>query len=186
MVRDFDLEVMNFGQLGLLLVKGFQNEGELKHYRSLLSQDGGVKIPAGVRPVQISKSNFEKLLQGAGSFDDYFRFIGEETVRETHESVLPPEEYPPAEEMYVGMGQEEDTVSSESLPSVQSDKKEPFEKPLEPKQEPKQKAKTEPKQDPKRVSKPQNKEPEVPKKQQPKPQTPKLPDYPVGSEGDEE
>lgn len=186
MVRDFDLEVMNFGQLGLLLVKGFQNEGELKHYRSLLSQDGGVKIPAGVRPVQISKSNFEKLLQGAGSFDDYFRFIGEETVRETHESVLPPEEYPTAEEMYVGMGQEEDTVSSESLPSVQSDKKEPFEKPLEPKQEPKQKAKTEPKQDPKRVSKPQNKEPEVPKKQQPKPQTPKLPDYPVGSEGDEE
>lgn len=99
-VRDFDLEVMNFGRLGLLLVKGFQNEGELNHYRSLLAQDNGVIIPAGVRPVQISKSNFEKLLQGAGSFDDYFRFIGEESVRETHESVLPPDEYPSAEEMY--------------------------------------------------------------------------------------
>lgn len=100
MVRDFDLEVMNFGRLGLLLVKGFQNEAELNHYRSLLSQDSGVTIPAGVRPVQISKSNFEKLLQGAGSFDDYFRFIGEESVKSTHESVLPPDEYPSAEEMY--------------------------------------------------------------------------------------
>ncbi len=100
MVRDFDLEVMNFGQLGLLLVKGFSNEAELNHYRSLLSRDRGVIIPEGVRPVQISKSNFEKLLQGGGSFDDYFRFIGEETVRETHESVLPPEEYPAASEMY--------------------------------------------------------------------------------------
>lgn len=99
-VRDFDLEVMNFGRLGLLLVKGFQNEGELNHYRSLLAQDNGVIIPAGVRPVQISKSNFEKLLQGGGSFDDYFRFIGEESVRETHESVLPPDEYPSADEMY--------------------------------------------------------------------------------------
>ena len=62
MVRDFDLEVMNFGQLGLLLVKGFSNEAELNHYRSLLSRDRGVIIPEGVRPVQISKSNFEKLL----------------------------------------------------------------------------------------------------------------------------
>lgn len=100
MVRDFDLEVMNFGRLGLLLIKGFRNEGELNHYRSLLAQDNGVIIPEGVRPVQISKSNFEKLLQGGGSFDDYFRFIGEETVKATHESVLPPEEYPSAEEMY--------------------------------------------------------------------------------------
>lgn len=99
-VRDFDLEVMNFGSLGLLLVKGFQNEAELMHYRSLLARDTGTIIPEGVRPVQISKSNFEKLLRGGGSFDDYFRFLGEETVRETHESVLPPDEYPGPEEMY--------------------------------------------------------------------------------------
>ena len=45
MVRDFDLEVMNFGQLGLLLIKGFRNEGELNHYRSLLAQDNGVMLP---------------------------------------------------------------------------------------------------------------------------------------------
>ena len=116
MVRDFDLEVMNFGQLGLLLIKGFRNEGELNHYRSLLAQDNGVMLPEGVRPVQISKSNFEKLLQGGGSFDDYFRFIGEENIRETHESVLPPEEYPSAGEMYGGED-DHDTDGEETLPT---------------------------------------------------------------------
>ncbi len=99
-VRDFDLEMMNFGRLGLLLVKGFANEAELNHYRSLLAQDASFSLPAQVRPVMISKSNFDKLLQGGGSFDDYFRFIGEETIRETHEAVLPPDEYPSAEERY--------------------------------------------------------------------------------------
>ncbi|WP_300504074.1 tetratricopeptide repeat protein [uncultured Duncaniella sp.] len=118
MVRDFDLEVMNFGRLGLLLIKGFRNEGELNHYRSLLAQDNGVIIPEGVRPVQISKSNFEKLLQGGGSFDDYFRFIGEETVKATHESVLPPEEYPSAEEMY---DRSEDSNPDRSEQSDESD-----------------------------------------------------------------
>ena len=92
-VKDFDLEVMNFGPLGLLIIKGFDNQAELNHYRTLLSRDGTFTMPTAVRPVEISKSNFEQLLQGAGSFDDYFRFIGEETIRETHESVLPPEEF---------------------------------------------------------------------------------------------
>ena len=119
MVRDFDLEVMNFGRLGLLVIKGFRNEGELNHYRSLLARDEGVTIPEGVRPVQISKSNFEKLLQGGGSFDDYFRFLGEETVRETHESVLPPDEYPSADEMYAT--DDESTESGRTASSAEKD-----------------------------------------------------------------
>ncbi len=72
---------MNFGPLGLLIVKGFANQAELNHYRSLLARDGTFTMPEAVRPVEISKSNFDKLLQGAGSFDDYFRFTGEEAVR---------------------------------------------------------------------------------------------------------
>lgn len=98
-VKDFDLEVMNFGPLGLLIIKGFDNQAELNHYRTLLSRDGTFTMPAAVRPVEISKSNFEQLLQGAGSFDDYFRFIGEESIRETHESVLPAEEFVEFEEL---------------------------------------------------------------------------------------
>ncbi|WP_304644509.1 tetratricopeptide repeat protein [uncultured Duncaniella sp.] len=235
MVRDFDLEVMNFGQLGLLLIKGFRNEGELNHYRSLLAQDNGVMLPEGVRPVQISKSNFEKLLQGGGSFDDYFRFIGEENIRETHESVLPPEEYPSAGEMYGGED-DHDTDGEEALPTpATTPETMPNDKPEEtgdfdiqvpvletkPATEsvntdsvtvnvtaPKQIARPTTKADslkndadtlkkvtprpavrpaqppvPKPKAKKQPQKTAVPK---PQPKTPKLPDYPLGSEGDED
>ncbi|MDE7146152.1 MAG: hypothetical protein K2O30_08410, partial [Duncaniella sp.] len=99
-VRDFDLEVMNFGRLGLLVVKGFDNEDEVNLYRSQLERDTGVSQMGEVRPVPISKRNFEQLILNGASFDDYFRFITDESVRRTHESVLPPEEYLPAAEMY--------------------------------------------------------------------------------------
>lgn len=233
MVRDFDLEVMNFGPLGLLVIKGFRNEGELNHYRSLLAQDNGVIIPEGVRPVQISKSNFEKLLQGGGSFDDYFRFIGEETVRETHESVLPPDEYPSAEEMF-GEGEESpeekadrpenddeadkvDRQDETNKPDITVDSVKPAEtavpvrtdsvaSPAKPSAVPADTVKpavpgdtVKPAVAP--VKKPA--QPAVPKPQPkaapakkpvPKPKakptlpatTPKLPDYPIGSEGDED
>lgn len=68
-------------------------------------------MPSEVRPVEIGKSNFEQLLKGAGSFDDYFRFIGEETVRDTHETVLPSDIYPSSSEMYPP-----DTVFSDMEP----------------------------------------------------------------------
>ena len=109
-VRDFDLELMNFGQLGLLIVKGFANQAELNHYRKLLAEDQSFSMPQAVRPVMISQSNFDKLLHGGGSFDDYFKFIGEETIRATHEEVLPPEEYPAAGEMF-GTGEPADSPS---------------------------------------------------------------------------
>lgn len=94
-VRDFDLEMMNFGPLGLLIVKGFANEAELNHYRSLLSRDDNFRLPAGVRPVTISKSNFEKLLQSGGSFDLYFKFLEADTDPGAAMDVAPPE--PPAQ-----------------------------------------------------------------------------------------
>ncbi len=118
-VKDFDLEVMNFGPLGLLIIKGFDNQAELNHYRSLLARDGTFTMPAEVRPVEISKSNFDRLLQGGGSFDDYFRFIGEETIRDTHESVLPPEEYPSAGEMFSSESKE--FIESKESNSAESD-----------------------------------------------------------------
>ena len=99
-VRDFDLETMNFGRLGLLIVKGFANQAELDHYRRLLAEDTSFSMPGAVRPVMISQANFDKLIQSGASFDDYFKFIGEETLRSTHEEVLPPDEYPSAQEMY--------------------------------------------------------------------------------------
>ncbi len=99
-VRDFDLEQMTFGQLGLLIIKGFANEAELNHYRAKLTEDKDFHLPADVRPVVISEENFNKLISQGRSFEEYFEAIGETRDTETHESVLPPDEYPPASEMY--------------------------------------------------------------------------------------
>lgn len=76
-VKDFDLEVMNFGSLGLLLVKGFDNERQLNRYRTMMEQNTNLMIPEGVVPVIISAQNFDTLLKNGASFDQYFRFLQE-------------------------------------------------------------------------------------------------------------
>lgn len=99
-VRDFDLEQMTFGQLGLLIIKGFANEAELNHYRAKLADDKDFHLPADVRPVVISEENFDKLIRQGRSFEEYFEAIGDTRDADTHESVLPADTYPPASEMY--------------------------------------------------------------------------------------
>ena len=74
-VRDFDLETMNFGQLGLLIVKGFANFDELTHYRGVLEANRELEIPQGVRQVMISEHNFKLLLQEGRTFEEYFNFL---------------------------------------------------------------------------------------------------------------
>lgn len=96
-VKDFDLEQMNFGRLGLLIIKPFANVSEINHYRSVLQADASLHLPAEVRPVVISAKNFDTLLKGGGSFDDYFRYVEDKTYRDTEERVLPPEFYGPSE-----------------------------------------------------------------------------------------
>ena len=86
-VRDFDLEPMSFGNVGLLIVKGFENLRQLEHYRSVMDASQ-YRIPEGVRPVMISKRNFELLLTEGRSFEEYFRFEEEENYTETEEKVL--------------------------------------------------------------------------------------------------
>ena len=86
-VRDFDLEPMSFGNVGLLIVKGFENLRQLEHYRSVRDASQ-YRIPDGVRPVMISKRNFELLLTEGRSFEEYFRFEEEENYTETEEKVL--------------------------------------------------------------------------------------------------
>lgn len=79
-VKDFDLEPMNFGRLGLLLVKGFANFEELNHYRKVMDSDAELVLPPQVRPVMISEKNFETLLQHGSTFEDYFRYVDEQAA----------------------------------------------------------------------------------------------------------
>lgn len=78
-VKDFDLEQMNFGQLGMLLVKGFANEEEAQHYRTLLGRSTIFTLPPQVRPFIISEDNFAKLISGGRTLEEYFRASDNET-----------------------------------------------------------------------------------------------------------
>ena len=93
MVKDFDLEQMNFGQLGLLIIRGFDNIGELSHYRTVLEADEHLQLPPQVRPVVIAAENFRLLLSQGRSFEEYFQYTGEQSLEETRAAILPPDEY---------------------------------------------------------------------------------------------
>lgn len=76
-VKDFDLEPMSFGNIGLIVVKGFDNLRQLERYRSVMAESD-FQLPQGARPIMISKANFELLLREGRSFEEYFRFEQEE------------------------------------------------------------------------------------------------------------
>ena len=51
-VKDFDLEQMTFGRMGLLLVKGFANFNEVSHYKSVLEADKGLVLDRSIKAAQ--------------------------------------------------------------------------------------------------------------------------------------
>ena len=163
-VKDFDLEQMNFGRLGLLIIKPFANVAEVNHYRSVLQADAALQLPAEVRPVVISARNFDTLLHGGGSFEDYFRYVEDKTYRDTEERVLPPEFFGPSE----GMPEESE---SEPEPSTQN-------APTDPTSQTGPTGPTE--------SEPTAPAPAPAPTPPPAPAKPSLPEYPAGSEGDDD
>lgn len=96
-IRDFDLEQMNFGQLGLLIIKGFENVDEINRYRAKMQENASLSIPAGVIPVTISVDNFAKMIKHGATFEQYFRYTRDKTYRDTQESVLDPAIFGPSD-----------------------------------------------------------------------------------------
>ena len=78
-VSDFDLEPMNFGRLGLLVVKGFANFDEIVRYRRILEDDPELQLPAQVRPVMISVDDLKEFFyrqQYLVGIDRLYKIIG--------------------------------------------------------------------------------------------------------------
>lgn len=184
-VKDFDLEQMNFGRLGLLIIKGFTNMKELNHYRRVMADDTKLQIPRQVRPVIISAKNFETLIKEGRSFEEYFRYLEEQNYREAQENVLPPEVFGEPETLK----EAEEAPAPENLPAATGDQPEP--EPVEnrtntpePDAEPTNRPDTpgapvkpaEPAK-PARPTEPTPAKPAAPKTE--------LPEYPEGSEGDD-
>lgn len=170
-VKDFDLEQMNFSRLGLLIIKGFTNMNELNHYRRVMADDTRLQIPRQVRPVIISAKNFETLIKEGRSFEEYFRYLEEQNYREAQENVLPPEVF----------GEPETLKEAEEAPAPATDDTgdtgdtgdQPLQKPAE-----SPATSTEPETEP-TTAKPDSTA--VPSTQA----KPELPEYPEGSEGDD-
>lgn len=105
-VRDYDLEQLTFGGLGMLLVKSFDNFKDAEEYRTLLGRSDIMTLPSEVTPIIISVYNFDQLINSGSSFEDYFRAASdatldaiEDTVIGTEENDDIPEEIPDAEEV---------------------------------------------------------------------------------------
>lgn len=178
MVKDFELEQLRFGDLGLTIISGFDNRAELNHYRTVLESSSSFKLPKGVVPLMISKHNFDILLNQGRSLEEYFDAVGDKRLEQIHESVLPAEEYPSAREMYESSGTEDGVAPSEpSEPAgnVRDDaveKDAPYDIPVPPAP-----SKNVPVLKPKSTSKPAARPATT--------RTRQLPEYPTGSEGDD-
>lgn len=91
-VKDFELEQLNFGRLGMIVIRDFDNMEALNHYRSVMANSKELHLPPGVRPVAISDHNFQILLTEGRSFDEYFHYLQEQNYIDTQEGLLVPEE----------------------------------------------------------------------------------------------
>ena len=193
-IKSFDLELMNFDKLGLVIIKGCRNLEELKQYRKIMDESADFKLPPQVRPVEISESNFKILINEGRSFEEYFIFSGEEDYKATEESVLPPEKFGESE----GIPTPQPSIDSIAAPieepskEVTNDsskaeaKKETNKKNKKDKKNKKSK-KAEPSKDSKveekakQTQKPAQNEPQKPAEKPKQQQT----TYPTGSEGDD-
>lgn len=133
-VRDFDLEPMNFGRLGLLVIKGFDNMAQINHYLRVMADSEGFELPAGTRPVVISEADFQTLITQGRSFEEYFRYREERNYIDAQTDLVPiadvetleeadaaplPDDMPPVQDDVSGNGEpaEPEAVENNSAES---------------------------------------------------------------------
>lgn len=186
-VKDFDLEQMNFGQLGLLIIKGFDNMEELSHYRKVMKANAKLQLPQQVRPIVISAKNFDTLIKEGRSFEEYFNYVGEQAVEAAEDGTvfgeIPVEEISTVIQPQVAPV----IIETQEIPTpVEEENKETEQNtmPVIPEivAPVKDEKATENPQATKTVATPSK--PSAPTKTQVKVKTP-LPEYPMGSEGDD-
>ena len=87
LMRDFDLEQMTFGNLGLIVVKGFPNYHEVEIYRDKWEKDEEKVVPSQAHYVIISDENFNLLLNEGRTFEEYFRYLDELNEEKVEEQI---------------------------------------------------------------------------------------------------
>lgn len=179
-VKDFDIEQMNFGRLGMVIVRGFDSLDELNHYRRVMAASDEFKLPKGVRPIPMGVGNFEKLINEGRSFDDYFKYLESQNYIDAQAGLLQPEEIETLDDADEAADERlkdssgGDIIVDGVLEEVTDDEEEKPEQKVD---------KPELKDEPKQLDKPEQKK-EAPRQPE-KPKTPVLPAYDPGNQGDE-
>lgn len=170
-VKDFDIELMNFGRLGMVVIRGFDNMEQLNYYRRLMGESPEFRLMPGVRPVVISDENFKKLLDGGHSFEEYFRYLDEQNYVDAQAKLLPATEIETLSEREEHEAEQEAEQEAEAVDTEESEvdstenseiQPQPVSEPLMPDSGPEQQPQTS------------------------KHEKPKAPQYAPGSEGDED
>ncbi|MBR5102327.1 MAG: tetratricopeptide repeat protein, partial [Muribaculaceae bacterium] len=123
--QDYDLELMSFGSLGMLVVKGFANYAELLRYRTAFEQDDDMNIPSSAHQVLISEDNFNLLLSEGRSFEEYFNYLEGKNEKDV-EAQVPDAEIDEEEEETdeaVTDKPRKSVKTSTSMPPKETDKK---------------------------------------------------------------
>lgn len=93
MARDFDIEVMNTGNIGLIIVSGLNNRAEAQSYESKLAMSQTLQLPPEVKRIIISANDFRKIITEGLSIGDYLRSVEGKQYEDAQRSVLDDEEY---------------------------------------------------------------------------------------------
>lgn len=133
-VRDYDLEPMRFGNIGLLVISGFNNRREVADYRSQLEKGGLFRLPKGVVPLNISDQNFKILLNEGRSLEEYFDAVGDKRLDQIHTAVVGPadSEEAPATPTSPATPTVHPSVQPADQPTVQPEAPVPAESPTAP------------------------------------------------------
>ena len=175
-VKDFDIELMNFGRLGMVVIRGFDNMEQLNYYRRLMGESPEFRLMPGVRPVVISDENFKKLLDGGHSFEEYFRYLDEQNYVDAQAKLLPATEIETLSEREEHEAEQEAEAKAVDAGAV--DAEETGEDSIE---------NSEPQPEPESKSEPLIQDPgPEPQPQTTEPEKPATPQYAPGSEGDED
>ncbi len=84
-VRDFELRQIDFGNLGLLLVYGFNSPADAERYRRKLISSIDPTLPADVMPLIISTANFDLLIKQGRSIEEYLDALDRQNIIDTQE-----------------------------------------------------------------------------------------------------
>lgn len=93
MARDFDIDIVESGGTGLLIVSGLSNRPEAERYEQLLQNDERVVLPPSVRRLMISEKDFKTLTDKGMRLSDYLRYVEKTDYEEAQKQVLDEDVY---------------------------------------------------------------------------------------------